>query len=71
MCGIEYDPEGHMACEACPLNRDCQITCCPVCGYQNIDPSGSRLAQLASRFLFKEHGDIGQPQNREGKGGTG
>jgi Fe2+ transport system protein FeoA len=36
------------------LASDCGLVCCPYCGYQIPDPSGSRLARWAVRWLGRE-----------------
>lgn len=48
MCATEFDPSGRSACQSCPLNSGCQMTCCPHCGYTTVDPGQSRLARWAS-----------------------
>jgi hypothetical protein len=58
MCGHNFDPAGHHACAACPLQPGCQLVCCPQCGYELVDINKSRLVQIASRlFLRKRHLD--------------
>lgn len=51
MCGYTYDPAGNTACQACPLNKGCQLVCCPNCGYETADPNRSSLARLVTRFF--------------------
>ncbi len=51
MCGFRFDPQAHLACQACPLNTGCQVVCCPSCGYQWADPQRSALARLAGQWL--------------------
>jgi hypothetical protein len=51
MCGYRFDPQAHLACQACPVNHGCQVVCCPSCGYQWADPHSSVLARFASRWL--------------------
>lgn len=51
MCGARYSPAENQACSACPLSQDCQLTCCPSCGFENVDVSQSSLARLAARLL--------------------
>ncbi len=51
VCGCHYDPAERGACGACPLNPGCQMVCCPNCGHTTIDPSQSRLVQLATKWL--------------------
>lgn len=56
MCGHRFNAKGNSACQACPLNSGCQMVCCPVCGYQTINPEGSALARMASQlFVLKKH----------------
>jgi hypothetical protein len=54
MCGHTFDPSGHAACGACPLQRGCQLVCCPACGFEMVNPDRSALARLAARFFKKE-----------------
>jgi hypothetical protein len=51
MCGHRFDPAVHIACQACPLQNGCQLTCCPVCGFEMVNPDRSILARLARRWL--------------------
>jgi hypothetical protein len=51
LCGHRYNSQEHIACEGCPLNRTCQVSCCPNCGYETVDPQKSSLARLAARWL--------------------
>jgi len=51
MCGYRFDPQAHLACQACPVSRGCQVVCCPSCGYQWADPNSSVLARFAARWL--------------------
>jgi hypothetical protein len=54
MCGTRFDPAAHVACQACPLNRGCQLVCCPQCGYEMVDARQSFLARWAARLLKVE-----------------
>jgi hypothetical protein len=51
MCGYRFDPQAHLACQACPVNQGCQVVCCPSCGYSWADPQSSVLARFAARWL--------------------
>ena len=62
MCGHRFDSSAHQACKTCPLNRDCQLVCCPVCGYETVDPEKSGLARLASRLFASKY----RPEQIEG-----
>jgi hypothetical protein len=44
LCGLTFDPAGHIACASCPLQRGCQLVCCPNCGYELVDLHQSKLA---------------------------
>ena len=48
LCGHRYNPDQHIACQSCPLHSNCNLVCCPACGYQTVDPQGSLLVRLAS-----------------------
>jgi Fe2+ transport system protein FeoA len=68
MCGQVFDAAAHTACQSCPLNKGCQLVCCPACGFETVDPSQSRLARWAGRFFarssFKESVQAGgKPSN--------
>ncbi len=54
MCGFRFDPGDHAGCQACPLNRDCTLVCCPQCGHSNVDPSRSRLASWFAGVFFPD-----------------
>jgi hypothetical protein len=58
MCGQRYDPEQHLACQACPMNSGCNLVCCPACGYQTVDPGRSKIVRLA-RFFSKRRSRSG------------
>jgi hypothetical protein len=51
MCGHRFDPAAHVACRSCPLQSGCQLTCCPACGFEMVNPDRSILARLALRWL--------------------
>ena len=54
MCGHHFDPAAHLACQGCPLQKGCQLVCCPACGYENVDVRRSSLARLAARWLSSD-----------------
>jgi Fe2+ transport system protein FeoA len=56
MCGHQFDVSSHLACSACPLNKGCNLVCCPKCGYNSIDTRGSILARLASGLFASRPG---------------
>lgn len=49
-CGFHYDPDQHLACQSCPLHANCNLVCCPACGYQTVNPRRSSLVRLVRRF---------------------
>jgi rubredoxin len=51
MCGHRFDPAVHQTCGSCPLQRGCQLVCCPACGFEMVNPERSLLARLAKRWL--------------------
>jgi hypothetical protein len=57
MCGQRFDPAAHQTCGASPLQGGCQLACCPVCGFETVNPERSLLARLAKRWLSpsKDH----------------
>ena len=48
LCGHQYDPEMHLGCQSCPLHSECNLVCCPACGYQTVDTQRSFLVKLSS-----------------------
>jgi uncharacterized Zn finger protein (UPF0148 family) len=55
LCGHRFDIPGNKACQTCPLNHDCGFVCCPVCGYQTVNASNSKIAVLALQWLDQEN----------------
>ncbi len=51
MCGHRFDPSASVACQACPFQSGCQLTRCPACGFEMVNPERSILARLARRWL--------------------
>lgn len=51
VCGYGYDPAAEVACGSCPLQKGCQLVCCPACGHVTADVEQSRLARLISPIL--------------------
>lgn len=51
MCGHRFDPAQHVVCQSCPLQKGCELVCCPACGYQSVDVRASKLARLAEFML--------------------
>ena len=66
MCGQRFDPEQHIACQACPMHSGCNLVCCPACGYQTVDPGRSKMVRLA-RFFTKLRSSSGSAQDRKDK----
>lgn len=54
MCGHEFDPAGHQRCSSCPIQKGCQLVCCPECGYETINIHQSRLVQMIAKFFPQE-----------------
>jgi hypothetical protein len=54
MCGHFFEPSEHTACAACPLQKGCQLVCCPVCGFETVDPNHSAAARLLMKFLGRK-----------------
>ena len=54
MCGQAFDPAGHAACQSCPIQRGCQVVCCPNCGFETVDVNRSLLARLFSVLISKK-----------------
>lgn len=58
MCGENFDPATHIACQSCPLQKGCALVCCPRCGFEMVDVSQSRLVRLVSRWLPGTSGSL-------------
>ncbi len=58
MCGENFDPATHTACQSCPLQKGCSLVCCPRCGFEMVDVSQSRLASFVSRWLPTSSGSL-------------
>jgi hypothetical protein len=56
-CGYRFDPNESNACRSCPLQRDCQLVCCPNCGYETIDVQRSKLVNFFTRLISREVDD--------------
>lgn len=54
ICGLRFDPAAHIACAGCPIQKSCQLICCPRCGFETVDPGRSTLARLVNRLLPKQ-----------------
>lgn len=57
MCGYEYNPDNHGSCASCPLKSGCQLSCCPQCGYETVDPRKSTLSRWLSRLFSAGNDD--------------
>jgi len=53
-CGNRFNPQNQAACPSCPLNKGCQLVCCPACGFENIDVNESHLARLATNLFSRQ-----------------
>lgn len=51
MCGHQYIPKEHVGCEGCLLKKGCNFSCCPVCGYVDIDINRSNLVKLSNKIF--------------------
>jgi len=62
MCGHRYNPDDYPSCQECPLQAGCHLSCCPLCGYEMIDPDKSRLARWFSRLFSTPVGNGNPPR---------
>jgi Fe2+ transport system protein FeoA len=46
LCGFRYDRSDERCHVNCPLAANCQIICCPRCGYQTVDESQGLVGRL-------------------------
>jgi Fe2+ transport system protein FeoA len=53
LCGTNFDPAGNRACGSCPLNRGCQVVCCPSCGFETVDVEKSRLVTGLTNLISR------------------
>jgi len=51
MCGYEFDPSRMPICQGCPLQKGCQLACCPNCGFENVDIKRSTLVRLTTKVF--------------------
>jgi Fe2+ transport system protein FeoA len=51
LCGHDFDPAAHLACQTCPLHTGCHLVCCPACSHTTVDQAQSRLVRWISAFL--------------------
>lgn len=61
-CGYQFDPNENNVCRACPLQRDCQLVCCPNCGYETVDVQRSKLVSFFAKLLSRDvddHQEVG------------
>jgi hypothetical protein len=50
LCGLKFDPAAATTCGGCVLNKNCELICCPNCGYE-IPPESSLVTFV--RKIFK------------------
>lgn len=65
-CGHRFTIAEITACQSCPLQKNCNLVCCPACGYQIVDFSRSTLASLAGVFLFRRRSRHRRRRGRQG-----
>lgn len=51
-CGHRFNIVEESTCQSCPLKKNCNLVCCPVCGYQVVDLSISTIASLIGAWFF-------------------
>ena len=49
LCGAEFDARDAKCAPACPVFDACKFTCCPNCGYMQVDPARAVSVQLLAR----------------------
>lgn len=70
LCGYEFDATA-LACHGeCPMGSRCGLICCPNCGYQVVDESKSRLANLLRR-VWPPSGEVKHPRQQARRGRAG
>ncbi|MFQ6617055.1 MAG: hypothetical protein ACE5QV_00080 [Fidelibacterota bacterium] len=51
LCGYEFDERSKGCHSGCPMNRDCNLICCPNCGYSFI--GGSKILNFFKKSFKK------------------
>jgi Fe2+ transport system protein FeoA len=51
LCGHNFDPSAHLACQTCPLHTGCRLVCCPACGHTTVDQGQSQIVRWITSFL--------------------
>ena len=54
LCGKSFDPSEMKGCSGCLLSKQCNLICCPNCGYRYKEQS--TLVDLFKK-LFKKRGE--------------
>lgn len=63
MCGHRFDPKEHIVCNGCPMQKGCQLVCCPACGYETVDVNRSILVRLTSGWGARLQKRMGWQKN--------
>ncbi len=65
LCGHEFDESGTNCESICPLAKisNCNLICCPNCGYEMVDERKSGMARLL-RKVIKPGGPEGKTPGR-------
>lgn len=60
LCGHKFDPSDNQACSSCPLNKGCQLVCCPSCGYEMVDVQQSGTVRMVRRLFSRKGKKLGK-----------
>ena len=52
LCGHKFQPESRQDCASCPVQPDCNIICCPSCGFSDVDPGKSKIVKWITSNLI-------------------
>lgn len=63
LCGYELDEKQLRPCESCPMDSNCQVVCCPNCGYGQVDVQTSTLARWFSTVINPKEAKAQPPTN--------
>ena len=63
LCGHQFHPESRQDCGSCPVQPDCNIICCPACGFSDVDPTKSKAVKWITSGLFKSKAKKGSEEN--------
>ena len=67
LCGHRFSPDERGHCHGCPLVKGCGTTCCPACGYVDVDPQRTAIGRW---FAARRRRPGSRPMRWEGGDGA-